>query len=300
MGLNLETITIDTGTERLVMGPYTPPADILLMRHIGLDGLHSQRWEETTPLAVGVTDTGRKVQARTATIQVGLAADTNPELEALRRRMTAVLAPTGQLFTVSVTGLDLQTRISHASCNRPPLLDSSRRLQTVMDTRFQLRFPDPLFYGPQQYSVTVQGAAAAPAGFTIPFPIPFDIGGLSWGGQQTITYEGTWPATPDVRVTGPISDFSIINSTTGGFVRFSATYSLPAGVIWHFRPNAARTFELEAVDGTLSNGIHTIDTESNITDWPLQRGSNTIVMAGSAQKASTTVVMSWTDAFVGI
>ena len=300
MALNLETIVIDTGTERMEFGPYIPPADILLVDHLGLDGLMSQRWEESTPLAVGVTDTGRKVGARTATIQLGLEADTNRELETLRRRLQAILAPTAELFTVSVTGLDGKVRIGRASCTRPPLLDSRRRLQTIMDTRFQLRFPDPLFYGPRQYLVTVQGEAAPPDGFTIPLPIPFDIGGLSWGGEATVTYDGTWPARPTVRVTGPISSFTISNETTGGFVRFAATYSLPAGSTWHFRPDAARTFELEAADGTKSNGIHTIDTASNLTDWPLQRGSNVISIAGSNQADTTGVTMIWTDAFVGI
>ena len=300
MTLNVETIALDTGTERLVIGPYVPPADLLLVRHMGLDGLMAQRWEETTPLAVGVTDTGRKIQARTATIQVGLQAATNPELEALRRRMQSVLAPTAALFTVTVTGLDGQPRIGYASCNRPPQLDSTRRLQSIMDTRFQLRFPDPLFYGEDQYVVTVQGVAAPATGFTIPLPIPFDLGGISWGGEETVIYEGTWPARPTVRLTGPISNFTISNDTTGGFVSFAGTYTLPAGSTWHFRPDAARTFELEAADGTLSNGIHTIDTDSNLTDWPLQRGSNVITIAGANQADTTGVVMIWTDSYVGI
>ena len=277
-----------------------PPADYFLSRHSGLGGLLSNRWSQTSPLDVGEIDIGRKITGRTATLEVGLASSTPATLEQDRRRLVEVLAPDERLLTVQITGLDGIIREGRASCIRPPMLDSGQRLQSILETRFQLRFPDPRFYGLDIHTVEVMGASMSDQGFTIPFPIPFDIGGVSWGGTQTVEYEGSWAVQPEVRATGPLSQFSILNATTGKRLRFASGFVLGMGQVWHFRPQASRTVTIEDPDGSENNGIHTIDTDSDLSEFTLEHGSNAIVISGAGQSGLSDVVMSWTDVYQSI
>ena len=288
--------------ESFVLGPHVPPADAYLMRHVGLDGLDANRWEQGSPLQIGQTDTGRKVLPRTASIACGLSAPDAAGLEQKRRTLSGILAARTELLYLQATGMDGTIREAACTCIRPPVLDTARRLRRISESRFQLHFPDPIFRSPAYQTFALMGQAASNTqGFVLPLPIPFDLSGHTWGGTNIVTYDGVWDATPLITVTGPLSALQIINRHTGSGVRMSAGYSLPADTLWAFDPDADRIVTLTAPDGTVSNGAHTLDMDAtDIAGWRIVPGPNEIIMAASNHSARTSLVLSWRNAYPGI
>lgn len=146
-------------------------------------------------------------------------------------------------------------------------------------TVVQLRADDPTWY----------------AGNATGNPTLSDYVNGNINGTQAITSSGNWPTFPIIRITGPITNPTITNNTTGESIALTATIT------------AGNWIELDlsygkktVVDNTGANRISTVSASSNLATWSLIPGSNTIAITGTANTAATNIRFTHFNRYTGI
>lgn len=154
-----------------------------------------------------------------------------------------------------------------------------------------LRFvaDNPIYYDPKG-NVTVVSAPNIGT-FPMTFPIVFPTHTFT----TNITYAGNWDEYPTIAVKGPLTSISITNTTTGETINFS--YPLAPGQTVTF----SLTYGLKTVtlqDG--SNLIGYVTIPSDLAQWHLAPGVNTINIAIAGEGASTQATFTYFNRYIGI
>ncbi len=135
--------------------------------------------------------------------------------------------------------------------------------------------------------VFVLGGAAD--GFEVPTPVPTAIGSASASCAQVVSYPGTAPARPILRVTGPIADLLIRNETTGEDLDFQGT-TIAAGderlIDMHLDSPVVVDAEGADCSGELA-------ADSDLLTFHLAPGANAFQITGSGIDANTAVSMDY-------
>lgn len=126
-------------------------------------------------------------------------------------------------------------------------------------------------------------------GFTVPTPVPTPIGASSAACAQVVTYEGSAPSRPIIRVTGPITDIVIRNETTGEKLDFQGT-AIAAGDTWLIDMHLATPV---VVDGQGVDRSGALTADSSLMTFRLVPGDNAFYIAGSGIDERTGVTMEY-------
>ena len=165
----------------------------------------------------------------------------------------------------------------------------------------KLRCSDPTWYDPTQYTlplVTISGTATV-----YPKIYPTTYGTTIFGGSFIINYLGTWLSYPIITVTGPVTNFSITNTSS------NQNITLTAGTV--IAPGTTLRFDLRygfktVTDQTGANRIGLVDSSSELAQFAIypapdvSNGINTLVVAGTGTSIASSVYLSYYDRFIGI
>jgi len=177
----------------------------------------------------GSVSTGWRLRSRTFGWQGHVSASTAAAYIALRQEMYYYLVPeTIEGHDMTFTLLDGNTRI----IPYVRVLDAPIELPgdepSILNNTYQFSFRTdyPYFLG-DETSETQAKTEVSGGGVTIPAPVPAPLSALLTGGTPSdplsVTNAGNAPAFPVFVITGPGTDFTVTNSTTGATFTISTT-----------------------------------------------------------------------------
>lgn len=223
-------------------------------------------------------------------------------LNAIRpnRQTTPTASEPGQLRRIQSDGAirDLNVYISQGPRFEP-------RNRTNWDEwAFQevLRFIayDPVVFDPTEVEEVLGLDLVLELVFPIDFPIIF--GASSIDDTVDLTYPGTWETFPIIVITGPMSNFKIVNNTTGEEIEL--TYNIPLG--------DSITIDLSygnktVIDAGGTNRIGSVTPESDLATFHIAPdpeapgGVNSLTVTGlGAAPGVTQVAVSYFNRYFGI
>ena len=161
--------------------------------------------------------------------------------------------------------------------------------------------PDPTFYDPTAEAVTFALGGGA-SGFTVPTPVPTAIGAGTIDQSRVMTNNGNWHSSPFIRITGPITDCIITNTTTDKQLSFVGTtiaaadyYDVNLTYLQKTIVDKAGADKL----GDLVEGSH-LGTFMIAAKPMAPSGNNNIQVTGSAVTTATKVEVTFYHRYLGI
>jgi len=133
---------------------------------------------------------------------------------------------------------------------------------------------------------------ASTVGHGIPNPIPEPILSNEVASNQTlvaITNAGDAPTWPRFRITGPVTDPTLLNNTTGE--SWSLSYTLAAGEFLDVYPQLGRILA-----GGTADRYSSLDFLTS-TWWQLEPGANDVRLLASTYSAGAEFTIYWRDAY---
>ncbi len=143
---------------------------------------------------------------------------------------------------------------------------------------------DPRWYSD---AINTQGLAlgAATTGFGFNLGFNFGFGGTSTSGTASVTNAGTFPTYPVITLTGPLTNVTLTNQTTGEVLTIALTIA------------SGDTLTIDFLNKTvLLNGTASRYFAKSGTWWQLQPGANSISF--TAQSGSGSASVAWRDAWL--
>jgi len=163
-----------------------------------------------------------------------------------------------------------------------------------------LEASDPTCYDPAgvDYTFSLGGGS----GGTIPMAIPMLVGASTIDQIQNADTDGNWIAYPLIRITGPIDDCVIENTSTDEILDFTGD-NLAAGSYY----DIDLRYGLKTItDNTGANKISTITTASNLSTFHIgpdaevgAGGINSIRVTGINVTEATKIELSFFDRYLG-
>lgn len=161
-----------------------------------------------------------------------------------------------------------------------------------------LRF---IAFNPIAYDPTLRSLTYAVLSGELTFPITFPISFTTNSVQQNITYLGTWLEYPTFVISGPITNPSITNITTGELLRFENTTLVAGETI-----TIDLSYGVKSViknDGTNMIGFLSLDSDLgdfHIAPHPETLGGvNQLLITSSGGGGATGIVMTYRHRFIG-
>lgn len=116
-----------------------------------------------------------------------------------------------------------------------------------------------------------------------------------------ITYNGSWDAYPTIRINGPVSNLTMVD-TLGHVIKFNDT--IPAGAIWTVDLSYG-VYTITDQDGV--NRFSSLDISSNLVDWRIYAAStivpsgiNTVSISGTGATGATYVILEYYTRYIGV
>ena len=253
----------------------------------GKSGFHGQPFsliDRMTPFVAGGVLTGIQVQPRTIEIPVYVIGSTRSTFLSRLEYLARNLDPAHGDGLLKYTRPSGQLR--QITCRLANIFEDSteQKLYTPKSTLIVLQFKayDPYWYPTQ--AITANYGVSTPSAFFPFFPLNVSADGLSGG--TTLVNIGDAPAWPIWEISGPGSDFALINNTTGYRLDMSTTsISLGEVLTIDTRPG----HKTADVDGT--SVFDEIDNTSTL--WPLIVGNNSVELQLTGGTGDTEVVVSF-------
>lgn len=160
----------------------------------------------------------------------------------------------------------------------------------LLNSRYQLHLlaTDPALYGTTEHSVVLTPATFG--FFTIPFTIPFSLGG-GVSGTTTVVNAGGVNSYPVITLAGPLTNPTVSNLTTGQTMQLTMTIGAGSSVVIDMMNKTI------VLDGT-TNEISEMDPSSEF--WALAPGNNLLKLATSVSGEAGSATITWHDAYAGI
>ena len=176
--------------------------------------------------------------------------------------------------------------------DNPNMLDShSNRRPNMQRFTFSLLANNPYWTDAEQ-SFTLAGFIG---GFEFPFSFPFSLGIL--GSTLTVENGGDTVAPLFIELTGPLTNPTITNQTTGEFIALAQ--DLPSG--YHLEINTAmgeKSVVVVSDLGVRSNGFHYINPSSTL--FGLCLGTNVLTYTATEQPSNTAVTIFFKNRYIGV
>jgi hypothetical protein len=120
--------------------------------------------------------------------------------------------------------------------------------------------------------------------------------------STNVAYTGSWLTYPTLRITGPVKDPVVTNTTTGDALTISAT--IAAGEYYDIDLSYnAKT----VVDNTGANRISTLSTDSDLASWHIAppvdgtgTRNNTVTFTGQEASSATALRIQYYTRYDGI
>lgn len=288
--------------ELIVGGDTLDISDDTNYRHLSHDGfgmspLH--RITERGPLQHGETDRDFRLDPRLVNIVLLLRADTWAAGHFDRREeLLSYLSPL-RMTKLRFTNDDGDVRQLDCYCVSGPTFASKDIIGKNIKAGFTLKAHDPTWYDPSGDGETFDlGAGGSGSGLHIPFEIPFEIGSSTINVSKPVNYTGTWHSWPHkIRITGPITDPVITNTTTGEKLDFTGITIAGAD----YYDLDLRYGYKTVVDSAGANVIDELTSDSDLATWHLEADTvNNIHVAGTVATSSTSVAISYFVRYLGV
>lgn len=272
----------------------------------GLDAAPVRLIEEQGPLQHGTTITDFRLEPRTIILKELLRGSSSADFWDRRAEVLQIFRPRRggmqlrfELDNGAVRQIDVQVS------NGPKLSGSGRVASSAQEAAIALRAGDPTFYDPERRVVAFSGLAGGTP-FLVPTSVPTSIGSSTLSVTQTISYAGTWRASPEIEVVGPVTDLAIVNLASGDRLSF-AGFSLAAGERWMIDTRYGQTavYDPTVGDVLLANRIDRLSDDSDLAAFGLETdpvapdGQNSIQVTGTGATAATAIYIRYYDRFVG-
>jgi hypothetical protein len=269
---------------------------------LGLSPLH--RLSNRGPMQHGASDRGYRLDPRTILLSVNVYADSVIEHWERRAELLSMLAPSDGPLILRVTypGTlgDIVRQIDvHATGGG--VFDSVDFQAWSGAVPMQLRAADPTFYDPVAEAVT-WALGGSSGGFGVPGDIPTDMGASTLDQTYAITYAGSAPGFPMIRITGPITDCVITNETTSEVLDFTGV-TIADG--HYYDLDLSYGVKSVLLDG-ITNKVADLTSASNLSSWHLAAatepggGINSLRATGSAADSATRIDLTYFNRYVGI
>lgn len=282
---------------------------------LGLPPMH--RFTQRGPQQHGETNRDFRLDPRQITLIGSFARPTEAELYTARRRLLDIFAPSNspivlrwdlsngavrQIDTFYSGGLSLPI-------GTPPDSSGDRSGQTRLYSQgifqrsaIELTAYDPTFYDPTLLTATLTHTTFG-GGFVVPMPVPFSVGGSTLGTTLQVTYSGDWLSYPVIRLTGPLDDPVLTNTTTGDVLNFTGA-SISAGDYWDIDLSyGAKT----VIDAAGDSQIAFLTATSDLATFslaPALDGSasrvNTLTLSATGATSVSAARLQWYSRFVGM
>ena len=283
-------------TLRLDQKPY------LLFDHDGFGIPKATRLEDSGPLQHGTSDRGMKLPARDVVLYVKLFADDWEDYYEKRAELARWFSPFGDAGVLRVTedgvggsngGGGLEISGYAVEGLEYPGSDREGLNQIVP---IVLHCANPFWQDITPSSVTYSGGGGSDT-YVIPTPVPFKVGTSTMSISQVVDYQGDADAYPVIKVYGPITNFVITHAINGMKLDLTGT-TIGAGDWYEFDLRyGVKTLK----DSTGANKIDKLSADSNLATWRLLAGrTNTVSAVGSGITTTTSVQLTWKNAYSGI
>ena len=283
-------------TLRLDQKPY------LLFDHDGFGIPKATRLEDSGPLQHGTSDRGMKLPARDVVLYVKLFAEDWADYYEKRAELARWFSPFGDAGVLRVTedgvggsngGGGLEISGYAVEGLEYPGSDREGLNQIVP---IVLHCANPFWQDITPSSVTYSGGGGSDT-YVIPTPVPFKVGTSTMSISQVLDYRGDADAYPVIKVYGPITNFVITHAIKGMKLDLTGT-TIGAGDWYEFDLRyGVKTLK----DSTGANKIDKLSADSNLATWRLLAGrTNTVSAVGSGITTTTSVQLTWKNAYSGI
>ena len=282
-------------TLRLDQKPY------LLFDHDGFGIPKAARLEDSGPLQHGTTDRGMKLPARDIVLYVQMFAEDWEDYYEKRAELARWFSPFGNAGVLRVTedgvggsnggGLE----ISGYAVEGLDFPGSDREgLNQIVP--IVLHCANPFWQDINATTVTFSGGGGSDK-YTVPAAVPFKVGASTMSISQVVDYQGDADAYPVIKVYGPITNFGITHAIKGMKLDLTGT-TIGAGDWYEFDLRyGVKTLK----DSTGANKIDKLSADSNLATWRLLAGrTNTVSAVGSGITTTTSVQLTWKNAYSGI
>jgi hypothetical protein len=165
----------------------------------------------------------------------------------------------------------------------------------------RLRCSDPTWYNPEQYTLPIVTIAGTQTAYPKVYPTTYGI--TSFGGSFDIAYAGSWLSYPIITATGPITNFSITNTSSGQNITLDPGTVIAGGTSLRFD---LRYGFKTVTDQAGVNRIGLVDSSSELAQFAIfpapdvANGINTLVVSGTGTTTASSVYLSYYDRFIGI
>lgn len=262
--------------------------DFVLESVSGLSSVGTLIQSEKSPYQDGTTYIDTLLNSRLVTFVVQIRKD----LDTNRRKAIRVLNPKLKQGVLSFTYNGI-TRTLDCVVDEPPIMADGfdGRRPNMQRFSFTVEANQPYWEG-QEYSYIM-------AGFTggLEFPFSFPIGFGNVGTELTITNDGDTTTPLFIELTGPLTDPSLTNETTGEYIMLSQ--DLPSGYKLEIN-TAFGEKDVTIIDdlGNRSNGFHYLDPTSTL--FGLAVGTNTLVYSAEYQPNNVAVTIWYKHRYIGV
>ncbi|HRF47003.1 MAG TPA: phage tail family protein [Anaerolineales bacterium] len=256
---------------------------------------------EVGPNQDGSTDKGFRLKSRVINLALnGFPAARGAEYWDFRERWLKLVKPTDVRTVLRVTAGSWVREIVVKTIGGSKLARKQGQGLVVSDG-VQLMAHDPTWYDPAGVALSFAGGAGG-TGTPVPLIVPMTVGASDVNVSVPHGYQGTWRAFPVVRITGPVTNAVVLNTTTGMKLDFTG-YTIPAGE-W-IEVDCAYD-KKTVVDQAGANQISRLTSDSDLVGFAFEAdpeapdGINVIQVTGSAASAATKIDITYLNRYIGI
>jgi hypothetical protein len=227
-------------------------------------------------------------KSRTISLGGTIKADDVATFAQVRRSLSQALSFLGELKTIQgVTddAVDVQFDVVAAS---DLAFDYNAGFVNALPWSISLLLPDPFIYSQELFSAIGGVAALAGVGFSLPFSLPLALAGSVTGTINVLNNGNTRIKPQLITITGPGTNFTISNKTTGKDLFFNDTLLATDTLV--IDPNRFTAYK---------NGVTNKYGLMSGSWWDLYYGNNTIALqVGSGNTSNTGITVSWRNAYL--
>ena len=168
-------------------------------------------------------------------------------------------------------------------------------------TMVRLRCSDPTWYDPTEITLPIVTLSGTPTAYPKAYPVNY--GTSSFGGSYDLTYTGTWLSYPIITVTGPVTNFSITNTSINQNITLIAGTTIAAGTTLRFDLRYGRK---TVTDSAGNNRISWVDSSSELAQFAIYPapdvtdGINSFTVSGTGTTTASSVTLAYYNRYVGI
>ena len=280
-------------------------SDDINYRHLQNDGFGiapSHRFRDRGPQQHGSTDRGYLLDDRLIQLAIVARATDLDSLFDKRDELTEFFTPGNDTLLLRFTRPDGDIR--QIDCFTEGAIPfTSNDIIGTHSQRVGVRLwcPDPAWYDPDGAGEVFALGIGGDLG-EIPRVIPRLVGTSTMDASKTVVYAGTATVYPRLRITGPVTNCIITNTTIDEKLDFTGA-TIGAGDYYDIDLRYGKKTVTED-DGT--NRIATLTNDSDLATFRIEKhpdapnGENTFTVTGSAVTVATGVEMTWFVRYAGV